>query len=472
VKNRTIIIVLDVLRIRKKAILNTLFSCRVIATGQILSCDQRWGWKSFAEWLDTATVAITGKSTMICAKNLKTSTLCQFSNVVMDFSQAVAVGKSRNFYKGFLTTYGKVIAPSLDPGIPGRSHMNIPFGSDPNLKCDEEEIRPTFVLSNDDIYNLGHYYNDLVGIWALTVLAKRDTKQSLLINIDGVRAGGPSGGPAHRLMEPSDPDRHGPYVAYYKSWFNELKRGVDYGTKRVCFKELYFMPYPGIPWFWNDWGTVSECSTVSASPLYQSFNLFFRNRWKSQYGENSLADPDSGDIVHIVIEVRSINKQKRNNHSVARHISNLRELIDALQSIKNVRVTAQDFAMIPFSEQVSLSHSAGIFISMHGAGTTHIFHSALGKPNCCALIELQPDHSIGFQTAQGYGNIARMLGMHYYRYEASDGRTRREGTKVDAQQIKVLAEQAVDAVKKAPTCLHDVKDTVQPIDMLKSFKPE
>jgi hypothetical protein len=49
-------------------------------------------------------------------------------------------------------------------------------------------------------------------------------------------------------------------------------------------------------------------------------------------------------------------------------------------------------------------------MSMHGAGTTHIFHAAIGSPNCCALVELFPDTSVDFYTAQGYGNIARMLG--------------------------------------------------------------
>jgi hypothetical protein len=65
--------------------------------------------------------------------------------------------------------------------------------------------------------------------------------------------------------------------------------------------------------------------------------------------------------------------------------------------------------------QVALSHSAGVFISMHGAGTTHIFHAALGQPNCCALVELFPDTTVELHAAQGYGNLARMLGFHHWR---------------------------------------------------------
>lgn len=67
-------------------------------------------------------------------------------------------------------------------------------------QCDIYEERPAFVLSNDDIFNLGHYINDVIGIWAMTVLASRPASSSILINIDGYRSGGPAGGPPHRMV--------------------------------------------------------------------------------------------------------------------------------------------------------------------------------------------------------------------------------------------------------------------------------
>ncbi len=177
-----------------------------------------------------------------------------------------------------------------------------------------------------------------------------------------------------------------------------------------------FSPYPpatlGIPWFWSDWGQMTKCSLLSPSPLYQSFSLFLRRRWLEAHGRPSLPDPDSvagPSVVHVVIECRSINHSKSSlKHSTGRHIRNLRAVIDAVErKIPNIKVTAQDFAQLNMSAQVALSHSAGVFVSMHGAGTTHIFHSAVGKPNCCALLELFPDESIEFMHAQGYGNLAR-----------------------------------------------------------------
>jgi hypothetical protein len=59
--------------------------------------------------------------------------------------------------------------------------------------------------------------------------------------------------------------------------------------------------------------------------------------------------------------------------------------------LSNLRIRAQYFTAPSLRDQVALSHSAGVFVSMHGAGTTHIFHSAVGSPDCCALVELQPE---------------------------------------------------------------------------------
>ncbi len=382
----------------------------------------------------------------------------------MDFSKLHAVAGSRTFDEGFLTTYGTLKSFSGYPRYPGFKHVEV---GDKDAKgftlsehCDVVETRPAFILSNDDIYNLGHYFNDVMGVWSMFVLANRRSQDALLINIDGIRNGGPAGGPPHRLMEVSAPDTHGPFNGYYTSWFDEVKKGVDYGQQKVCFKELYFPSVPGMPWFWNDWGQINDCSTQAASPLYQSFNKHLRASWRNKYGADSLVNPPT-DKVHIVIEVRAINKAKRNNHSAARHITNLKELVAALESIPGVKVTAQNFALLSFEQQVSLSHSASVFVSMHGAGTTHIFHSAVGEPNCCALIELFPDTTIEFHTAQGYGNIARMLGMHHYRNVAARGTTGKGGTRVSVGEIRALAVKAVEAVRTKPTCLHDVKDTLQ-----------
>jgi|TARA_B110000091_G_scaffold208061_1_gene247145 hypothetical protein len=56
------------------------------------------------------------------------------------------------------------------------------------------------------------------------------------------------------------------------------------------------------------------------------------------YGKESLPDPDTGDTVHVVIEVRTINMRKAiKKQSTGRHIKNLKALVAALKKIPNVR---------------------------------------------------------------------------------------------------------------------------------------
>ena len=99
--------------------------------------------------------------------------------------------------------------------------------------------------------------------------------------------------------------------------------------------------------------------------------------------------------MHIVIEARSADPKKK-IVSTARYIPNIKELAESITTnIPNIKLTIQDFAKIPFTEQVSLSHSAGVFVAMHGAGATHIYNMAVGKKNCCAMVELQPDRANG-----------------------------------------------------------------------------
>lgn len=204
----------------------------------------------------------------------------------MDFRKMRETGQSRSFDSGFITLFGERLGGyAALPMYPGISIQN-----DPNNHihrsgtCDVYETRPTFVLSNDDIFNLGHYINDVIGIWAMTVLAGRKSKESILLNIDGLREGGPAGGPAHRLMLPQSPDAHGPYSpSYYGTWFADVQMAKAHKKESVCYSELYIFPLPGVPWFWNDWGRINDCSMVASSPLYQSFNVFLRQHLINHY---------------------------------------------------------------------------------------------------------------------------------------------------------------------------------------------
>lgn len=452
------------------------------------TCDKDWGWQLLADWAQKRKRVVEGASVIDCAVNPRTYSFCRYANVTIDFGKARVTGLIRAFEHGFFTSYGTLLDANHREDIPGRKHVTTTFSSttvanesllsslsrrssheDSSAQppsCDVNEKRPTVLISHDDIFNIGHHLNDVAQVWLAGLLGGVRLAGAQLLNVDGFREDGPSGGPHHRLMVPSDVDAFGPYAAYYETWFpaassGSLKRAKDYGSRRVCFSELYLPPHPYLPWFWNTWYTPVQCAQHAPSPLYQSFNLFLRQQWAQRFGPAALPLPDAGtECVHVVLEVRAVDPNKTNEHSRARRIANLQDLRHALAALPDVRVTAQDFAALPFPQQVALAHSAGVFVSMHGAGTAHgIFHAALGAPNCCALVELQPDRSLGYDKTHGYANLARLHGLHYYRHEPPDGATGPQGTTLEVRAVVDLVRRAAAAVRVTPTCLHDARDT-------------
>ncbi len=90
-----------------------------------------------------------------------------------------------------------------------------------------------------------------------------------------------------------------------------------------------------------------------------------------------------------------------------------------------------------------------------------MFSTAVGHPNCCALIELFPDSTLPFHTIRGFGNLARHYGMHYYRYQANEGRTSSTaGTTVDIEHLVALVKTAVTDVQKKPSCLNNATENL------------
>lgn len=175
-----------------------------------------------------------------CYTSLKANTFCRLANATVDFSKVhINGGISRSFDDGFVRTFGRGS---------GSDHLVAPkykhVSSEPE-KCDSYESRPTFVLSNDDSFNLSHYINDVIMMWSMLVLAGKQSLESLMINFDGIRKGGPGGGPAHKIVKVGQPDAHGPFGLYVDSWFQDVTKAVDYKDRKVCFSELYFQYFPG-----------------------------------------------------------------------------------------------------------------------------------------------------------------------------------------------------------------------------------
>lgn len=358
----------------------------------------------------------------------------------------------------------------------------------------------------------------------MSLLSGRALNESLFITMDGIRSGGPSGKQNHRLVNKSQADALSPFNNYYRSWFQEVRRGISYGQKRVCFAEIYFQPFPGLAWIWSDWTRPNLCSlktltvavsetglahdaasrdkpmTIPASvpsapnpipsPLFQSLSWQIRSAWTRSIGSLPFP-PTAPGALHVVILVRKQIPWQQQQGGNIRVVANMGEVVHAVKEAGrilekslsslafqiqtshtigkaatspgsgSVTVTVQDFSLLSFEEQVRLAHSASVFIGMHGAALPHIFNAAIGAPNCCSVVEIFPERSKGFSAIHGFGNMARLLGMYYYRYVVSDGQSdRHSGSTVDIKAIMPVLTDALRSVAGHRICLHDVRTGV------------
>jgi hypothetical protein len=371
-----------------------LFCDEISTTGKLLSCDDMWGWSMIKNWILQYKVIFnqsTGHSSMECAVSSKNSQFCNLHNVVIDFSKIHNDGSSRHFSNGFVTLYNNITSlsqHSISSPIPmGFDITNKPF--DP-LICDSYEERPTFIMSHDDIYNLGHNMNDVMIVWAMMQLYKYNSyskhtagnDKKLFINIDGVRRGGPAGG-HHKIMNVSEPDFYGPFFDYYINWFDSVERPLTYKhNPRVCFKQVYFQPFPGVPFVWQDWSKINKCSVTGPSPLIQSFSIDVRRHFEQRLYSNSKSKVQHSELynqlnsnvnlsnnvsptINILFEHRTVRKNQM--ASVSRIIHNIEDIITNIRqnisrSHMNVNVHVVRFNEHSFMEQMSIMYKANILI--------------------------------------------------------------------------------------------------------------
>jgi hypothetical protein len=205
----------------------------VIRFGRLLSCSDRWGEQMLSHWNSTTIEIVKPfnslSSSMLC-KSSTQSSMCTLRNVALDFSKILTLNVQREFAKGFVETFGlrnaSIDASSLFP-INSWSHLE---GRDISAgKCEVWEQRSTYIMSHDDIFNLGHHIEDVANVWVMLMLTQADVDsasdrmlpEALFVNVDGIRASGPAGGPRHRLMVKGDPDVLSNF-SYYETWFRHV----------------------------------------------------------------------------------------------------------------------------------------------------------------------------------------------------------------------------------------------------------
>jgi hypothetical protein len=252
-------------------------------------------------------------------------------------------------------------------------------------------------------------------------------------------------------MDENDPDRIGPFIDYYKSWFGTTSQAITYGdTSKVCFASAYFQP-SGRDWVWHDFHADNVCSYEGPSPIWQSFAMFCRNSFLAFYGIRDIPVPSVEEVRVVMLVRRAENK----GGSGARVITNVNALVQAIEAIApNVRVVSADFAGMSFREQWLLMQSTSVFVAMHGAGSVHVTNMAVGSPNCCAFVELFPAESVGFSSIRGSGNVARWLGVRYYRYQTPEGKSFDvNGSVVEVGAVTDIVKRAIAHIRGNPSCV-------------------
>ena len=141
----------------------------VLATGRAFSCGQVWGTEYLKAWRKSTRTVCDSKtdgSAVKCRFNAATGTeACIFENVAVDFSKAPVKSNMRSFEPGFLQA-------SCGPG----RHKSIPLppgsllSANPLPRCDIVEDKPSFFMSHDLIFNLGHTISDFWIVFVSKVL--------------------------------------------------------------------------------------------------------------------------------------------------------------------------------------------------------------------------------------------------------------------------------------------------------------
>ena len=457
----------------------------VMTSGRQLSCAEKFSLQFLDTWkINGVNSKITNDSSTTsvdCFYSILRNKFCRIRNVVMDFakmqeSATINNVKRRYFQQGFVVLSENQNSrnsdnqriphktPNLVGRLPGFMYVdNYEFANTYQRQCDEHVTAPTYVISNDDHGNLFHHMNDVMTVWSMLYLSNHsldEVTSAMLLNVDGFRRGGPGGSGRGKLLDHLNADDFGEFKAYFESWFTQLRKAIDYKGKSVCFSELYFTYSPGYPWVWLDYNKDNECSLKAPSPLYQSFLLHIRQRWLYKFGKSSVLVPPTNHA-HIVILLRSSDYDKKGVASSSRHILNSKELVKAIKELPNVRVTAVDMSTLSFLEQYKLASSASVFVGMHGAQNFNIFHASVGHPNCCAFLEIFPiddvSKKLSFHDIKGYGNIARLLGLFYFRYEAVNENDRfvggkEGGTRLDVVKVTEAVSRAVATVLTKSSC--------------------
>lgn len=171
----------------------------------------------------------------------------------------------------------------------------------------------------------------------------------------------------------------------------------DWENKRVCFKDVVFSFLARMRYglFYN-MPLIGGCHGTG---LFRAFSEYSLHRFNIKQ-EGPLKDK---------IRITLLDRQTK-----FRNILNQKTLVDALtKKLGNeveLKIVTYDLKT-SFTEQVRQTHNSDVFISMHGAGLTHL----LFLPHWGAVFEIY-----NCDDKDCYLDLARLRGVSYYTWEKED----------------------------------------------------
>ena len=274
-----------------------------------------------------------------------------------------------------------------------------------------------------------HMFSDYLNVQSLLWLsgAAAYSKDISLLNIDSFR------------MQQYYGDEPNEYFSYYSKTFRRILKAKDFGTSKVCFKNLIMQPLPEIQFTRDGWRHDLRCSIIGPSSIYQRWNLQMRD----SFGLLSHSALQTNDVFTILLVTKAsklgsrkqeLKKKYANKKSfdlssevAIRSLSNQESTADKSPSAKGItnpdelmlmlkeltgkfsgrksdvtfKILKQDLDLLTFDDQVALIARSSLIIGMHGTGIAISMHMAVGSTYCCGVIEIFPPEN--YMNMRGIG---------------------------------------------------------------------
>ncbi|XP_072328392.1 EGF domain-specific O-linked N-acetylglucosamine transferase isoform X1 [Scyliorhinus torazame] len=330
-----------------------------------------------------------GDSSLMCSKYTR---YCRATNLYIDlrnprrstdrykedFIQDGEIGGHCKLDKKALLAEGEHKSPLQSWFAELQSYSQLNFQPIEDGNCDLIIEKPTYFMKLDAGVNMYHHFCDFVNLYISQHINNSfDTDLNIVM---------------------WDTSSYGYGDLFSDTWKAFADHNIihlkTFDFKRVCFKEVVFSLLPRMRYglFYNT-PLVPDCFSAGMFRAFSQHVLFRLNiaQESPQFGR-----------IRVTLLVRS---------TQYRRILNQDELVKALKTVTVFDVRVVDYKDIRFFEQLKITYNSDIFISIHGAGLTHL----LFLPDWAVVFEL-----FNCEDERCYLDLARLRGINYMTWEKSD----------------------------------------------------